>query len=408
MAVLIITNIKVRLVLQRRMTIFASQIESKLVRFAYITRLSKYLPNNPVSNDEMERILGVINGKPSKARSIVLRNNGIKARYYAFRDGKSTHTNAELSANAIKALFDDKLTIDSLDILAVGTSSPEQVIPSHGSMVHGALGMSKPVELISAMGTCCSSVQALKYAYMAIASGMAETAAGCGSEKMSTWMHASRFESESENLERLEDNGYIAFEKDFLRWMLSDGAAAVLLQSKPNETGFSLKIEWLETTSYANELDTCMYAGTVKNDDGSLTGWNDMSTEDWTNKSVFSVKQDTKMLAEHIVKKGGEFLENLVKKHGLSSDKIDYFLPHMSSEFFKKPIMDNLEAIGLDIPGEKWFYNLPYVGNVGSASAYMMLEELFNSDRLQKGQHILVMIPESARFSYAYMYLTVV
>ncbi len=80
----------------------------------------------------------------------------------------------------------------------------------------------------------------------------------------------------------------------------------------------------------------------------------------------------------------------------------------MSSEFFKKPIMDNLEAIGLDIPGEKWFYNLPYVGNVGSASAYMMLEELFKSDRLQKGQHILVMIPESARFSYAYMYLTVV
>lgn len=390
------------------MTIFASQIESKLVRSAYITRLSKYLPNNPVSNDEMERILGVINGKPSKARSIVLRNNGIKARYYAFRDGKSTHTNAELSANAIKGLFDDKITLDDVDILAVGTSSPEQVIPSHGSMVHGALGMGKPVELISAMGTCCSSIQALKYAYMAIISGMAETAAGCGSEKMSTWMHASRFDPESENLEKLEENGYIAFEKDFLRWMLSDGAAAVLLQSKPNETGLSLKIEWLETTSYANELDTCMYAGSVKNEDGTLLGWNDMATEDWTKKSVFSVKQDTKMLAEHIVKKGGEFLQCLMKKHNLTSERIDYFLPHMSSEFFKNPIRQNLAAIGLEISDEKWFYNLPKVGNVGSASAYMMLEELFNTGKLQKGQHILVMVPESARFSYAYMYLTVV
>lgn len=390
------------------MTIFASQIESKLVRSAYITRLSKYLPNNPVSNDEMERILGMVNGKPSKARSIVLRNNGIKTRYYAFRDGKSTHTNAELSANAIKGLFDDKFTIDNLDILAVGTSSPEQVIPSHGSMVHGALGMNKPVELISAMGTCCSSIQALKYAYMAIASGMAETAAGCGSEKMSTWMHASRFEHESENLEKLQENGYIAFEKDFLRWMLSDGAAAVLLQSKPNADTLSLKIEWLETTSYANELDACMYAGSVKNEDGSLTGWNDLSTEEWTDKSVFSVKQDTKMLAEYIVKKGGEFLQSLANKHNLSSDKIDFFLPHMSSEFFKKPIMDNLADIGLDIPEQKWFYNLPKVGNVGSASAYMMLEELFYGGTLKKGQHILVMIPESARFSYAYMYLTVV
>lgn len=390
------------------MTIFASQIERKFVRPVYITRLSKFLPNDPVSNDEMEKVLGLVNGKPSKARSIVLRNNGIKTRYYAFRDGKSTHTNVELCAHAIRGLFDEALPIESIDILAVGTSSPEQVIPSHGSMVHGALGIKKGVELISAMGTCCSSVQALKYAQMAIASGMAESAAGCGSEKMSTWMHASRFEPEAENLTKLEENGYIAFEKDFLRWMLSDGAAAVLLQSKPNEKGNSYKIEWLETISYANELETCMYAGAVKNEDGSLTGWNDLSIQDWTNKSVFSVKQDTKMLAEHIVKKGGEFLKGLMEKHNLTSDQIDYFLPHMSSEFFKKPIQENLASIGLEINDEKWFYNLPRVGNVGSASAYMMLEELMNTNKVKKGDRILVMVPESARFSYAYLYLTVV
>jgi len=356
----------------------------------------------------MERILGMVNGKPSKARSIVLRNNGIKTRYYAFRDGKSTHTNAEMSANAIKGLFDDTLTIDNLDILAVGTSSPEQIIPSHGSMVHGVLDIKKRVELISAMGTCCSSIQALKYAYMAIASGMAETAAGCGSEKMSTWMHASRFEPEAENLSKLEENGYIAFEKEFLRGMLSDGAAAALVQSKPNDTGLSFRIDWLETTSYANELDTCMYAGAIKNENGILTGWNDVPIEAWKNKSVFSVKQDTKMLAEHIVQKGGEFLQSLMLKYNLSSEKIDYFLPHMSSEFFKKPIQDNLNTIGLEITSDKWFYNLPKVGNVGSASAYMMLEEMLNNNMVKKGDRILVMVPESARFSYAYMYLTVV
>jgi 3-oxoacyl-[acyl-carrier-protein] synthase III len=366
------------------------------------------LPNDPVSNDDMERVLGMVNGKPSKARSIVLRNNGIKTRYYAFKDGKSTHSNAQLCANAINALFDKSISINSLDILTVGTSSPEQIIPSHGSMVHGALGISKQVELISAMGTCCSSIQALKYAYMAIGAGMAETAASCGSEKMSTWMHASRFEPEAENLTILEENGYIAFEKEFLRWMLSDGAAAALVQSKPNDNSLSYKIEWLETTSYANELGTCMYAGALKDENDELVGWNDIAIEDWTKKSVFSVKQDTKMLAEHIVQKGGSFLSSLMQKYSLTSDGIDYFLPHMSSEFFKKPIQKNLAEIGLDIPEEKWFYNLPKVGNVGSASAFMMLEELLNSSIAQKGNRILVMVPESARFSYAYMYLTVV
>ncbi len=373
----------------------------------YITRLAKFLPNDPVSNDQMESVLGMVNGKPSKARALVLRNNGIKTRYYALRDGKSTHTNVEMAATAIKSLFDEKVPLSSLDILAVGTSSPEQIIPSHGSMVHGAIGNQR-VELISAAGTCCSSMQALKYAYMAIAAGMAKTAAVCGSEKMSTWMEASRFQPEIENLNKLEENGYIAFEKDFLRWMLSDGAAAALVQDKPNEDGVSFRIEWLETTSYANELETCMYAGAVKKEDGSLMGWNDMGTDEWGHQSVFSVKQDTRILGENIVPKGGVYLAELMKKHNLTVDMVDYYLPHMSSEFFKKQIYEHHARIGMDIPYDKWFYNLPKIGNVGSASAFMMLEEMLNTGLVKKGDRLLVMVPESARFSYAYMYLTVV
>ncbi|MBN9483770.1 MAG: hypothetical protein BGO70_09210 [Bacteroidetes bacterium 43-93] len=373
----------------------------------YITRLAKFLPNDPVSNDQMESVLGMVNGKPSKARALVLRNNGIKTRYYAYRDGKSTHTNVEMAATAIKSLFDEKVPLSSLDILAVGTSSPEQIIPSHGSMVHGAIGNQR-VELISAAGTCCSSMQALKYAYMAIAAGMAKTAAVCGSEKMSTWMEASRFQPEIENLNKLEENGYIAFEKDFLRWMLSDGAAAALVQDKPNEDGLSFRIEWLETTSYANELETCMYAGAVKKEDGSLTGWNDMGTDEWGHQSVFSVKQDTRILGDNIVPKGGLYLAELMKKHNLTVDMVDYYLPHMSSEFFKKQIYEHHARIGMDIPYDKWFYNLPKIGNVGSASAFMMLEEMLNTGLVKKGDRLLVMVPESARFSYAYMYLTVV
>jgi 3-oxoacyl-[acyl-carrier-protein] synthase-3 len=80
----------------------------------------------------------------------------------------------------------------------------------------------------------------------------------------------------------------------------------------------------------------------------------------------------------------------------------------MSSEFFKKQIDEWHKKIGMDIPLDKWFYNLPKVGNVGSASPFLMLEELFYSGRLKKGDRLLVMVPESARFSYAYIYLTVV
>jgi len=48
----------------------------------YINNIAKFLPNEPVSNDEMESILGLVNGKPSRSKNIVLRQNGIKNRYY--------------------------------------------------------------------------------------------------------------------------------------------------------------------------------------------------------------------------------------------------------------------------------------------------------------------------------------
>ena len=56
----------------------------------YITDTSIFMPNEPVTSEEMEAYLGFINEKPSKSRKIVLRNNGIQTRYYALtKDGKA-------------------------------------------------------------------------------------------------------------------------------------------------------------------------------------------------------------------------------------------------------------------------------------------------------------------------------
>ena len=79
----------------------------------------------------------------------------------------------------------------------------------------------------------------------------------------------------------------------------------------------------------------------------------------------------------------------------------------MSSEFFKSKIYDQLELNDNGIPYDKWFVNLEKVGNVGAASIYLMVNELFRSGLLKKGQKILLLVPESSRFSYMYSLLTV-
>ncbi len=374
----------------------------------FITKIEKFLPNDPISNDEMEKRLGLINGNVSKSRSLILRNNGIKTRYYALdQQGSITHNNAELASLAINKLFNTEIKIDDIQLLTAGTSSPDAIHPAHALMVLGVLG-GPSIETMSAHGTCNAGMLSLKYAYLSVLSGQVQNAVNVASETLSSWMLSENFQVEIDKRKEIEDNPYIAFEKDFLRWMLSDGAAAALVQDKPKRDGLSLKIEWIDVKSFANELESCMYAGCVKNKDGNVTGWRELSIDEQNSQSVFSLKQDVKLLQKHVIEKGIEHLKSIKRNRNFDESKIDHFLPHLSSMFFKKHAIEGFIEAGIDLPEHKWFMNLPKIGNVGAASAMLMIEELFNSGNLNIGEKILVMVPESARFSYTYLLLTVV
>jgi 3-oxoacyl-[acyl-carrier-protein] synthase-3 len=373
----------------------------------YMTKISKFLPNSPVTNDEMENYLGRINGRPSLSKKIVLRNNGIKQRYYAIGpDGKTTHTNVEMAAIAVKSLCSSRFSVNNIELLSAATASPEQIIPSHGVMVHGKIG-GKNAEVVSFSGSCCTGIQALKYAWLSLLSGEKNNAVCVASELLSVWMRANYFIEEVNLLEQLKEKPMLAFQKEFLRWMLSDGAAAVLLQKEPAEEGLSFEINWIELCSYAHISETCMYAGGEKDENGELVGWAQFPESEWLSQSIFSVKQDTRLLGDNITQLGSRFYVEVIKKRNLDVNEIDWFLPHLSSMFFKDKIKEEFDKCGYRIPDEKWFLNLPTVGNVGSVSNFLMLEELLSSGQLKKGQKILLMVPESARFSYGFSLLTV-
>lgn len=372
----------------------------------FITKIGKCLPNEAISNDEMENYLGLINDTASKARRLILRNNKIVSRYYALdKSGNSTHSNAELTKNAIQELFDESFTAQDMELLSCGTTTPDVLVPSHASMVHGLL-KNKNLELNSSAGVCCAGMNALKFGFLSVKSGSTQNAVCTGSEKLSSWMSSDKFENEVVNLKNLEEQPILAFKKDFLRWMLSDGAGAFLLENKPKGE-VSLKIEWMEAYSYAYELETCMYAGGDKLENGEIKPWNDYNPDQWLKESLFAFKQDVKLLDEFILVKGVQSVFDALSKNNVSIDEIDYFLPHVSSHYFVDGLSKLLVEKGLEIPMEKWFMNLATVGNVGAASIYLALEELMNSGKLKKGDKILLSVPESGRFSFALAYLTV-
>lgn len=377
----------------------------------YINDIQAFLPNDAVDNKEIENVLGQVGSRPSRAKNLILRSNKIKQRYYAINPatGETTHTNTELTAEAIRKLSSPSFDINTTELLACGTTIADQILPNHALMVHGELGIPS-CEVIATSGICLSGTMSLKYGYMSILSGQSNNAVVTGSENASAMMRANKFEAEIENVvDELERQPEIAFEKDFLRWMLSDGAGAALLTSQPNTDSISLEIEWMMQKSYANELDACMYAGAEKQVDGSLKGWREYGSQEWLDQSIFSVKQDVKQLNDNIVEYTvTKPLKELVEQGKVNADEVTYFVPHYSSGYFRDRLYQGMLEAGCDIPQERWFTNLPSKGNTGSASIYIMLEELFHSGELKVGDTLLCYVPESGRFSTAFMQLKVV
>ena len=374
----------------------------------YLNQAAVFLPNPPVSNEQMEQVLGMVGDVPSRVRRMILRSNGIQSRHYAMdaETRAATHSCTELAALAVEALFQQGVDKAAIGCLSCGTSYPDQLMPGHGVMVHGLLQQAPPYEVASLAGVCVAGMAAMKYAFNAIKTGEHRHAIACAAESASAIMRKEAFQAEMDHKQWADAKPEIAFEKDFLRWMLSDGAGAVYLSHAPNPFQATLKIHWIDLISYANEMPPCMYAGAEINE-GVWTSWK--AAPDGHQRSLMSIKQDVKLLNEHIIDYTVEkALQQVLHKHPLRAEDIDYFLPHYSSHFFRDRVYQALKQMDFELPYHKWFTNLPSKGNTGSASIYIMLEEFIRTTDLQTGQKILCYVPESGRFSSSFMLLEVV
>ncbi|WP_254548992.1 3-oxoacyl-[acyl-carrier-protein] synthase III C-terminal domain-containing protein [Catellatospora tritici] len=360
----------------------------------YLTGFGAYLPGEPLDSEQMARRLGA-GERGAALRARVLAANGIRTRHYALDErGEVTMLNEELAAEAVRdALKDRDLPIESVGMLAAGTTQGDLLVPGFASMVHGRLG-GPAMELLSAGGVCASSMTALAAAARAVRLGEHDAAVVVGSELVSRSLRQSRYEGARST-----------FDAEFLRWTLSDGAGAAVLERAPRPGGLSLRLDWTHVVSYANERPVCMSAG---GEPVAGQTWQDgADLGEAVGQGLIRLRQDVKNLPA-LFRLGLREFMGLVRAGRFRPEDVEHVLCHYSAEHFRGEIFDLLRGADLMIDERRWFTNLHSRGNTGAASIFVMLAEAWQTGRFAPGDRILLIVPESGRYSFAFAHLTCV
>jgi 3-oxoacyl-[acyl-carrier-protein] synthase III len=367
----------------------------RVMNEVYITGAGAFLPGDPVDNEQLSARFAADTPRAAKLLSRTLAANGIKTRHYAVDDsGMTLMLNEELAAEAARrALADRGLGPHQVGMLATGTTQGDLLVPGFASMVHGRLG-GGPMEVLSASGVCASGMAALKAAVSAVRLGEHPVAVAVGSELVSRSLGASAPDTPDTP------------DTSFLRWTLSDGAGAVVLEPRPRPDGLSLRVDWMHLVSHAHSHPVCMSAGLGGELEPRAGGtWLDRPDPgSGRGGQVPPLRQDMSALPALLDMGVAEF--DALVKAGRIDPETEHVLCHYSAEHFRASLLQRLREAGYAPDEKRWFTNLHTAGNTGAASIFVMLEAA--RPRLRPGDRLLLIVPESGRFTLAFAQLTCV
>ena len=368
-------------------------------RFArtWIQGTGRFLPGSPVDNDGMDAYIAPLSRLSARIKRRILAENGILARHYAIdAEGRTQYSCAAMASQAISdCLADARRDIGDVGLLACGTAGGDALMPGFASMVQGEMA-APPMQTFSSHGICASGVGAWEAAAAAVELGAHANALVAAAEMPSRLFKRSRYAA----------HGYDAdFDAHFLRWMLSDGAGALLLTSSPAaDRGIRLRLRWMHQRSFSGDYPVCMQLGLPQDRAGSHLDYGSWAEAE-ADGALF-LRQDIRLLP-HLFDVGVHEYAQLARDGWIDPASVDHFLCHYSSEKFAPVVDELMHKAGLAIPRERWYSNLTTRGNTGAASIFIMLDEFLRTRQLRPGERILCFVPESGRFTVAFAMIEV-
>jgi 3-oxoacyl-[acyl-carrier-protein] synthase III len=313
---------------------------SKPIR-AKITALGTYVPPRILSNKDLETMVETTD-------QWILERTGIRERHLVDKGVAAS----DLAVEAVKKLVESHpLDLQQIDVLIVGTVTPDMMYPSTACLVQDKLGIARTWGYDLSAG-CSGFLYSLDAGIQFIESGRHKKVLVIGSDVNSS-------------MTDYTDRAVCI--------IFGDGAGAVLLE--PAEEGEEGIIDYVAQIEGAGGQYLNMPGG------GSLNP----ASHETVDKKMHYIHQDGQQVFKYAVKKMAEMTERLLQKNGLTGADIDCFIAHQAN----KRII-NATADRLKMPMDKVVINIDRYGNTTAGTIPLAMQTAVEEGKLKKGSLVLL------------------
>ncbi|PHY10740.1 MAG: 3-oxoacyl-ACP synthase [Acidobacterium sp.] len=319
------------------------------VRRVEIKSLATYVPPRLLTNADLEKMIDTTD-------EWIMQRTGIRQRHIVDPGVATSDLAAEAAKEAIKRAG---LKPEDIDLIIVGTVTPDMLFPSTACLVQHKIGATKAwgFDLSAA---CSAFTYSLTVGSQLVAAGGVKNALVIGADVMSS---------------------IIDYTDRATCVLFGDGAGAVVLAPSSDPNLGILDFEHMIDGSGGGAL--CMPAG----------GSRMPASHETVDQRLHYVKQDGQTVFKFAVRNTGEICERLLKRNNLTGHELDLFVSHQAN---KRIIMSAAERIGM--PEEKVVINIDRFGNTTAATIPLALNDAVESGRLKKG-HLIMLTSVGAGFT---------
>ena len=308
---------------------------------AKIVALGTYVPPRILSNQDLEKMVETTD-------QWILERTGIRERHIADKGVAAS----DLAVEAVRKLVESHpFDLQEVDLIVVGTVTPDMMFPSTACLVQHKLGIANTWGFDVSAG-CSGFLYALNTGVAFVESGKYKKVLAIGTDVNSCMVN---------------------YQDRAVCIIFGDGAGAVLLE--PTEEGEAGIIDYVAQVEGAGGQYLHMPAG------GSLNP----ATHETVDKNMHYIHQDGQQVFKYAVKKMAEMTGRILERNHLTGSDIDCFIAHQANRRIITATADRLK-----MPEDKVIVNIDRYGNTTAGTIPLAMQTALETGKLKKGDTVLL------------------